>query len=238
MPSGGETAEPKTSRLAGADSRWLPPQTHYPACLAARWGLGRGRKTLRKLHSPNISKGKCVSEAVRIGSIIIFKQSKLWKAKFSILCYISGEAAGEIWHWSLLGVKGSRSSWFPWHFHSQEWSIPNSCNLTRNIKPHRMKNLRKWRMNLLPILTSSLTHFSLEVFREWNCEFGMKGSRAGWLHSVNPSVSLEIVRVSLVIVRVSLVILRASLVTIRVSVVSWSLASCFPSAQLMLRKCI
>ena len=32
---------------------------------------------------------------------------KLWKAKFFILvwCNISGEAAGEIWNWSLLGVK-------------------------------------------------------------------------------------------------------------------------------------
>ena len=24
----------------------------------------------------------------------------------TVWCYISGEAAGEIWHWSLLGVKG------------------------------------------------------------------------------------------------------------------------------------
>ena len=43
---------------------------------------------------------------MRIGSIIIFHLSKLWKAKFSIRCYITGEAAGEIWNWSLLGVKG------------------------------------------------------------------------------------------------------------------------------------
>ena len=28
----------------------------------------------------------CISEVVRIGSITIFDLSKLWKAKFSILC--------------------------------------------------------------------------------------------------------------------------------------------------------
>ena len=33
--------------------------------------------------------------------------SKLWKTKFSLLCgNISGDVVGEIWHWSLLGVKG------------------------------------------------------------------------------------------------------------------------------------
>ena len=48
-----------------------------------------------------------MSEVVRIGSLIIFHLSKLWKAKFFKLCdYISGEAAGEIGDWSFLGVKG------------------------------------------------------------------------------------------------------------------------------------
>ena len=37
--------------------------------------------------------------------MIIFYLSKLWKAKFFILH--SGEAAGEIWNRSLLGVKGN-----------------------------------------------------------------------------------------------------------------------------------
>ena len=41
---------------------------------------------LKIVHSPNISKRKCISEVVRIGSIIIFHLSKLGKAKFSILC--------------------------------------------------------------------------------------------------------------------------------------------------------
>ena len=41
---------------------------------------------VQKVHSPNLSKEKCMSEVVRIGVIIIFHLSKLWKAKFSILC--------------------------------------------------------------------------------------------------------------------------------------------------------
>ena len=58
--------------------------------------------------SPNLHvQDKCFREVVRIGSIIIFRLGKLWKAKFFILwCNISGEAAGKIWNWSLLGVKG------------------------------------------------------------------------------------------------------------------------------------
>ena len=47
-----------------------------------------------------------------MGSIIIFHLSKLWKAKFSILCDVifHGEGVGEIWCLSLLGVKGLKLS--------------------------------------------------------------------------------------------------------------------------------
>ena len=38
--------------------------------------------------------------------ITIFHLSALWKA---VWCYISGEAAREIWNWSLLGMKGLMS---------------------------------------------------------------------------------------------------------------------------------
>ena len=41
---------------------------------------------LKKVHSPNLSRRKCISEVARICSIIIFHLSKLWKVKFSILC--------------------------------------------------------------------------------------------------------------------------------------------------------
>ena len=40
----------------------------------------------QEVHSPNLKQEKCISEVVRIGSIIIFHLSKLWKAKFFILC--------------------------------------------------------------------------------------------------------------------------------------------------------
>ena len=40
---------------------------------------------VQKLHSPNLPKEKCIGEVMRIGSIIIFHLSKLWKAKFLIL---------------------------------------------------------------------------------------------------------------------------------------------------------
>ena len=38
------------------------------------------------VHSPSLRKGKRISEVVRIGSIIIFHWSKLWKVKFFMLC--------------------------------------------------------------------------------------------------------------------------------------------------------
>ena len=69
-------------------------------------------------------KEKCLSEVVRIGSIIVFHLSNLWNAKLlitSVWCNISGEAAGETWSWSLLGVKGLsvcssvNICFFQWH---------------------------------------------------------------------------------------------------------------------------
>ena len=41
---------------------------------------------VRKVHSLNLLKRNCISEVVRIGGIIIFYLSKLWKAKFFMLC--------------------------------------------------------------------------------------------------------------------------------------------------------
>ena len=40
----------------------------------------------QKVHSPNLLKRKCISKVVRICIKIIFHLSKLWKAKFSLLC--------------------------------------------------------------------------------------------------------------------------------------------------------
>ena len=54
--------------------------------LKALFGQYGIREILRELHSPNLPKEKCISVIVRIGVIIIFHLSKLWKTKFSILC--------------------------------------------------------------------------------------------------------------------------------------------------------
>ena len=43
-------------------------------------------KNAQKVHSPNLLKRKCISGVARICIIIIFHLSKLWKAKFSLLC--------------------------------------------------------------------------------------------------------------------------------------------------------
>ena len=51
----------------------------------------------KKYILPTFYKNIYIGEVVSIRSIIIFRTSKLWN---------TGEAAGEIWHWSLLGVKG------------------------------------------------------------------------------------------------------------------------------------
>ena len=59
-------------------------------------------------------------------------------------------------------------------FHSQEWSISNfSCILTRNITSHSIKNLGfhhllRWKMIILPILTTSLIPFSLKGWENVN----------------------------------------------------------------------
>ena len=52
-------------------------------------------------------KEKCISEVVRIDSIIIFHLISNEKphSPYCVMCYISGEAAVEIWTSSLLGVK-------------------------------------------------------------------------------------------------------------------------------------
>ena len=43
---------------------------------------------VQKVHSSNLPKEKCILKVVRIGNIIIFTLNKLWRAKFSIPCYV------------------------------------------------------------------------------------------------------------------------------------------------------
>ena len=58
----------------------------------------------RKVHSPNLVKRKCIGYVVRIGSIIMFHLKS--QVLQTVWCYITGEAAGEIWNWLLLEMKG------------------------------------------------------------------------------------------------------------------------------------
>ena len=74
----------------------------------------------QKGHSPNLLKEKCISEVVRIGSIIIFHSEPAMESQVlhTVWCYFSGEAAGESWRWSLLEVKGLKDldmNWRQWH---------------------------------------------------------------------------------------------------------------------------
>ena len=65
---------------------------------------------------------------VRIGNIIIFHVSQVMKIQVlrTVWCYISGEAAGEIWNWSLLGEWST--SHFPLQAH-QKYNITQSGEL-------------------------------------------------------------------------------------------------------------
>ena len=89
---------------------WYPGvKVEFNRCRQARDGCIRNLTfsfpSSKSIFSQRI-KETCMSEVVRIGSVVIFHSlSKLGQAKFSILwCNIPGEAAGETWKWSLLGV--------------------------------------------------------------------------------------------------------------------------------------
>ena len=71
---------------------------------------------VQDVHYPNLPKKKRIGYVVRIGSIIIFHGwvSDEKASSNTVWCYISGEAVGKVWNWSLLGVKGlivTRSYW-------------------------------------------------------------------------------------------------------------------------------
>ena len=72
-------------------------------------------------------------------------------------------------------------------FHSQEWSISNfPCSLTLIITSYSVENLAfhsllKWKMIILPILTTSLIHFRFRRFRE--CTFWTRVNSGGYLSS-------------------------------------------------------
>ena len=74
---------------------WFRAPTEHPAstviqigtsCRTRKLETGPYNSQVQKAHSPNLPKEKCIDEVARIGSKIIFHMSKLWKAKFFILC--------------------------------------------------------------------------------------------------------------------------------------------------------
>ena len=76
--------------------------------------------------------------------------------------------------------RGGRRNLVHQPFRSQGWSISNfPCSLTRNITSHSMKNLAfhsllRWKMIILPILTTSLIHLSSKRLGErtfWTWEW-------------------------------------------------------------------
>ena len=75
------------NRLICGDMKRTSTSKPHSACLARTfsWPV---HSELQKVQSPNLPKEKCISEVARIGSIIIFHPSKLWKAKVFILCDI------------------------------------------------------------------------------------------------------------------------------------------------------
>ena len=95
-----KAAQPRSNQVVHFD---------YWKRVEAEWDLKR--LTLSLLSSKSTFsqtfKEKCISEVARVDSIIIFHLSKATKSQVlhTVWCYIFGEAAGEIWHWSLLGIK-------------------------------------------------------------------------------------------------------------------------------------
>ena len=85
---------------------------------------------VQKVHSPNLSHEKSMSEVVRIGRLIIFHLSKLWKAQlFFILCDFI----------FLLRLQGKFEVDHSWEVKGLQF--PLQCH--RNITPHSMKNFSK-----------------------------------------------------------------------------------------------
>ena len=70
-----------TCRTAGDSSRRQGISEHSELSM-----FGSMLTRVQKVRSPNLFKEKYISDVVRIDSIIIYHLSKLWNAKFSIMC--------------------------------------------------------------------------------------------------------------------------------------------------------
>ena len=74
-------------------------------------------------------KEQYISEVVRIGSIIILHLSKAMKSWIlhTMWCIFTGEAAGEIWNWSLLGVLKGKMNEFRFYRQLYANRLQNKC---------------------------------------------------------------------------------------------------------------
>ena len=90
-------AFPELWHEAKSIADWLSPPYPWVASHKLDALHSQIKKIIRAPTQP-----KCISEAMRISSEWAMKGQVL----HTLWCNISGEAAGEIWHWSLLGVKG------------------------------------------------------------------------------------------------------------------------------------
>ena len=80
-----------------------PSMADFTASLITLFTFSSSKRTFSQ---PFIE--KCITEVVRNGSTLIFHLSKAMKSQIlhTIWCTIFGAAAGEIWSWSVLGMKG------------------------------------------------------------------------------------------------------------------------------------
>ena len=102
--------------------------------------------------------------------MIIFHLSKLWKRQVlhTVCCYISGEAAGEIAHWSVLGVKGLNTDCGN-HGHGARAEKLNdwTCNIhLQVIVPYWILSLRKVSTGLKSGVPKHATDCFLNNLRE------------------------------------------------------------------------
>ena len=102
---------------------WLSAEVLRGFILALTLSIASSKNTLSQ---PFIE--KCISDAMRIwlNKFRFYPSIKAMKSQVlhTAWCYITGEAARQIWHWSLLGVKGLTLS------------LPRVINFKLPLQPH------------------------------------------------------------------------------------------------------
>ena len=167
---------------SGSQSKWLSPRSpcHVNTivledCLSVGDALREIDRQVRNLYIPLYS-GVQSNFFITVCSNVQITREWRFCAKFVIMiCTSCFDFVAEYWHTAIYRIIYN-TLFQP--FHSQEQSnISNfSCSLTSNIASHSMKKLAfhsllRWKMIILPILTTSLIHFSLGRLGEIECSF-------------------------------------------------------------------